>query len=117
MSQSPLSNLTSSREIALRVSDYDLNATMTSGQVFGWEKADDSWVGVVNGTWVRLQPSSDGIRAVTATAQNDWTWLKCFLQTEVNLPALLATFPANDTHLSAALASCRGLRLLRQSPW
>ena len=105
------------RQIELLVSDYDLEATMTSGQVFGWEKAGDRWIGVVNGTWICLQPFADGIRAVTVTAQNDWTWLKHFLQTEVNLPELLATFPANDTHLSAALASCRGLRLLRQSPW
>ena len=117
MPQPPLSKRTPSREIALPVLDYDLDATMTSGQVFGWEKAQNSWIGVINRTWVCLQPFSGGIRAVTATAQDDWTWLRHFLQTEVNLPELLATFPGDDPHLSAATASCHGLRLLRQSPW
>lgn len=104
-------------EIALWVSDYDLDATITSGQVFGWEQSGDGWIGVVNQTWVHLQPFAGGIRAATATAQDDWTWLKHFLQTDVNLPELLTTFPADDAHLSAAVTSCRGLRLLRQSPW
>ena len=117
MPQSSLTQTKPSSEIELLVSDYDLDATMTSGQVFGWEKADDSWIGVVNGTWVRLQPFSDGIRAVTTGVQNDWTWLKHFLQIDVNLAKLLETFPANDAHLSAAVTRCRGLRLLRQSPW
>jgi len=99
------------------VSDYDLDATMSSGQVFGWEKLNDSWVGVVDNNWVRLQSFSGGIRAVTAATRNDWKWLKHFLQIEVNLRDVLATFPNDDPHLNAALKSCRGLRLLRQSPW
>jgi hypothetical protein len=65
MPQPSLSQPTPSGQIELQVSDYDLDATMTSGQVFGWEQADDSWIGVVNGTWVRLQPFSGGIRALT----------------------------------------------------
>ena len=117
MPQPSLTKTTPGCEIELLVSDYDLEATMTSGQVFGWEKIDNDWVGVVDSNWVRLQPFAGGIRAITATAHNDWTWLTHFLQTEVNLAELLETFPANDAHLTTALASCRGLRLLRQSPW
>jgi N-glycosylase/DNA lyase len=117
MSQPSLTKTTPGCEIELLVSDYDLDATMTSGQVFGWEQTGHGWVGVVDTHWVCLQPCSSGIRASTATAHRDWTWLRHFLQTEVNLPELLATFPANDAHLTTALASCRGLRLLRQSPW
>jgi len=90
---------------------------MTSGQVFGWEKVDGGWVGVLDGNWVRLQSFSDGIRATTAAPQSDWRWLIHFLQIEVNLPNLLATFPSNDPNLNEAVKSCHGLRLLRQSPW
>jgi hypothetical protein len=85
MSQSPLSRNRPACEIELQVADYDLDATMTSGQVFGWEQSGDRWIGVVSGTWVCLQPFSGGIRAVTALPQSDWTWLTHFLQTEVNL--------------------------------
>jgi N-glycosylase/DNA lyase len=104
-------------EIELLVSDYDLNATMTSGQVFGWNQTDNGWSGVVNGNWAHLQSFSKGIRASTATTQSDWAWLTHFLQSDVNLSDLLATFPGNDPNLNAAVASCHGLRLLRQSPW
>ncbi|HEX5219520.1 MAG TPA: DNA glycosylase [Verrucomicrobiae bacterium] len=116
----PEPSLTQTRpgcQTELLVPDYDLDVTMTSGQVFGWEPTAEGWVGVVGTNWVCLQSFPGGIRARTATAHSDWTWLRHFLQTGVNLPELLATFPANDAHLTTALASCRGLRLLRQSPW
>ena len=117
MSQSSLITGLLGYEIELPVSDYDLDATMTSGQVFAWEKKEQDWVGVVSGNWVSLRMFPGGIRAVAAVPQNDWSWLNTFLQTEVNLAELLATFPCDDTYLNAAVATCRGLRLLRQPPW
>ncbi len=105
------------REIQLSVRDYNLDATLSSGQVFAWERYENNWAGVVGGRWVMLQPSSDSIRAVTAAPQADWSWLTDFLQSDVNLRAVLATFPANDPQLSSAVVACHGLRLLRQDPW
>lgn len=108
-------NLTAS--IVLPVQDYDLAATLSSGQVFNWEQTASGWIGVVQRRWVRLTETSRGILAQTVERQSDWTWLTTFLQTDVNLAATLATFPANDEHLQAAVRACRGLRLLRQDPW
>ena len=34
-------------DFAFPVQDYDLDATLTSGQVFGWEPRAESWIGVV----------------------------------------------------------------------
>jgi N-glycosylase/DNA lyase len=39
-----------------------------------------------------------------------------YLQVELNLDAVLATFPS-DAPMQAAQTACRGLRLLRQDPW
>lgn len=103
--------------IVLPVQDYDLGATLSSGQVFNWEQNEDGWTGVVAGRWVKLTASARGIHAQAAEPQSDWTWLSTFLQTDVNLAATLATFPADDKHLQAAVRTCRGLRLLRQDPW
>ncbi len=103
-------------EILLRVRDYDLAATLDSGQVFRWQKQNDSWTGVIGRRWVRLTPARDGIRAETATPVADWQWLREFLQTETDLAAVLKTFP-DDEPLRRAVAACRGLRLLRQAPW
>jgi N-glycosylase/DNA lyase len=47
---------------------------------------------------------------------SDWRWLTEYLQLEVDLVPVLASFP-NDEPMRAAVASCRGLRLLRQAPW
>ena len=98
------------------VRDYDLAATLTSGQAFRWEQHDGAWEGVVAGRWVRLSQTGDGISAETAEPVEDWKWLADYLQTEVNLDAVLQTFPADDA-MRASVAACRGLRLLRQDPW
>ncbi len=56
------------------------------------------------------------ILARTSQPQTDWRWLEDYLQIHVDLRAILATFP-NDAPMRQAIASCRGLRLLRQDPW
>ena len=96
--------------------DYDLDATLTSGQVFGWEPRAESWIGVVNGRWVKLTPTGAVILAQTAEPQTEWSWLADYLQAGVDLDPILATFPT-DPDMRAAIESCRGLRLLRQDPW
>jgi N-glycosylase/DNA lyase len=103
-------------ECTFPVQDYDLEATLTSGQAFGWERSTDGWTGVVQGRRVGLRAESNSIHARTAVPQTDWRWLSDYLQIEVNLNEVVATFTA-DPHLSAAVAACRGLRLLRQDHW
>lgn len=98
------------------MSEYDLDATLTSGQVFGWERDRDGWVNVVAGRWVRLQQDGNSLHAEVAAAQTEWHWLADYLQIQVDLARVLASFP-EDEHLTTAVAACRGLRLLRQNPW
>ncbi len=102
-------------EIILPVRDYDLEATLDSGQVFHWQQKGDSWIGVVSNRWVRLTKRPGEILA-EAIAPQDWNWLREFLQTEVDLGKILKTFP-DDEPMNAAVAACRGLRVLRQAPW
>jgi N-glycosylase/DNA lyase len=103
-------------EILLRVRHYDLAATLDSGQVFRWQRQHGSWLGVIGKNSVRLTPAREGIFAETAAPQKDWGWLRKFLQTDVELQKILNTFP-DDEPMRAAVASCHGLRLLRQDPW
>jgi N-glycosylase/DNA lyase len=103
-------------EILLPVRDYDLGATLDSGQVFRWRQIGDSWEGVVGKHLVRLAQTRGGIRAETDAPVADWRWLRDFLQTETDLAAVLKTFP-DDEPMRWAVAACRGLRLLRQEPW
>jgi N-glycosylase/DNA lyase len=103
-------------EILLRIRDYDLAATLDSGQVFRWRKENDSWTGIVGKNSVRLTQTREGIFAETAEPQKNWNWLRDFLQTEIELETILKTFP-DDEPMNNAVASCCGLRLLRQDPW
>jgi N-glycosylase/DNA lyase len=103
-------------EIFLPVHDYDLAATLDSGQVFRWRQNENSWHGVAGKHFVRLTQTEKGIHAATDAPVDNWNFLRQFLQTEINLPAILKTFP-DDEPMRAAAATCRGLRLLRQDPW
>lgn len=138
------------------VRDYDLAATLDSGQAFRWERdatgtkatpgsterprsaagragfpdlsprgvdtapAHDprfsSWQGILAGRWVQLTPTRDGILARTVVPVEEWAWLTHYLQTAVDLEAVLRSFP-DDEPMRASVAGCRGLRLLRQEPW
>src|SRR6185295_6935610 len=95
------------------VRDYDLAATLTSGQAFRWQTRDGAWEGVVGMRWVRLRAGEDLIIAETADPVSDWSWLATYLQVNIDLSGVVATFP-DDEPMRAAVAACRGLRLLRQ---
>ena len=103
-------------EIFLPVRDYDLAATLDSGQVFRWHRNNDSWTGVVGNHFVRLTQTPDGILAEATAPQNNWDWLREFLQADTDLEKILKSFP-DDEPMRRAVAACRGLRLLRQEPW
>ncbi|MGO8697613.1 MAG: DNA-3-methyladenine glycosylase family protein [Limisphaerales bacterium] len=98
------------------VENYDLAATLTSGQAFRWSPSGNAWEGVIAGHSVRLRQEPAQITAETATPDGDWHWLRHYLQLDIRLEQVLATFPA-DEPMRNAMAQCRGLRLLRQDPW
>jgi len=98
------------------VARYNLDATLTSGQAFRWRKADSGWVGVIGRHWVRLRSDAFSIIADTATPVEDWSWLRDYLQLELDLTTILNTFPEDEPMRNASEA-CSGLRLLRQDPW
>ena len=104
------------RNNILLARDYALGMTLTSGQAFRWREDNGKWVGVVHSRWVRLQSNESGILAETALPTSEWQWLEHYLQTQLDLGSVLATFPA-DEPMRAAVTACHGLRLLRQDPW
>ena len=98
------------------VSDYDLAATLSSGQAFRWRNVDGAWEGVIGKHWVRLTQLPEGILAESLNDGKDWSWLINYLQLSVDLSSIVSTFP-KDEPMRAAVANCKGLRLLKQDPW
>jgi N-glycosylase/DNA lyase len=102
--------------IFLPAKNYDLAATLDSGQVFRWREQEGSWLGIVGRNQVRLRQEANGLSAQANAPVADWQWLREFLQSEVDLENILAAFP-NDEPMNNAVSACRGLRVLRQEPW
>ena len=100
----------------LPVKDFDLAATLDSGQVFRWQFRDGAWHGILGQYALRLTQTPDGIHATAHAPVTDWTFLRHFLQSDIRLDTILKTFP-EDAPMTDAIAHCRGLRLLRQDPW
>ena len=98
------------------VRDYDLAGTLDSGQAFRWSHVDGGWNGVIHNHWVRLRADAFSISAEAARPVADWSWLRHYLQIELDLGAVVASFP-DEEPIRAAVNACRGLRLLRQDPW
>jgi N-glycosylase/DNA lyase len=96
--------------------DYDVAATLASGQAFRWKAAGDTHEGIIGNRWVRLQVRPDRLRAETSAPAGDWRWLTDYLQLAADLPAIVASFP-DDAPLRSAVSACPGLRLLRQDHW
>jgi N-glycosylase/DNA lyase len=103
-------------EILLPVREYDLAATLDSGQVFRWRQVGNSWHGVLGQHFLQLTQTEQGIHAETAAPVENWDGLRHFLQSEIDFPAVLKAFP-DDEPMRNAVAACPGLRLLRQDPW
>lgn len=98
-----------------RVIDYDLAATLNSGQAFCWELiGPGEWRGWVGGKPVRVVRGSDCFR-IYGQGQ-DIGSLARYFQWNVDLEAIRKTFP-DDEWMRQATAYCPGLRILRQDPW
>ncbi len=105
-----------SRTQSFPVGNYDLAATLTSGQAFRWNLTQEGWTGVIRRHWVRLRSEPSAINAEVAEPISNWDWLTGYLRLDEDLETILRSFP-NDEPMQRAVAACRGLRLLRQDPW
>ena len=98
------------------IRNYNLSATLDSGQAFRWVQQSDAWIGIVHQRWVRLRLEGESLIVETAEPNADWRWLSHYLQVDLDFEAVLRTFPV-DEPMTRAVEACGGLRLLRQDPW
>lgn len=96
--------------------DYDLDATLASGQAFRWRHGAGGWEGVIGTAWVRLRKVPEGIEIEGLAGRVPWPEISHYLQADLNLRAVLDSFPV-ERQMQDAVENCRGLRLLRQNPW
>jgi N-glycosylase/DNA lyase len=92
--------------------DFDLAATLDSGQVFHWVREGDDFVGTIGRQPVSIRQRGSELivnREAAAAARR-------YFALDHPLTEIYASLPT-DPAMSAALEFCRGLRIIRQSAW
>jgi len=90
----------------------DLGLSLSCGQAFRWEQRGGWWEGVVDGKVWRLRQDGARIEYTGPAARR----VRDYLGLDLDLPAIQAAVD-QDPVIHAAIASCLGLRILRQDPW
>jgi len=93
----------------------DLGLTMECGQVFGWHKHADTYVGMIQGRPVALRQAGDRIE-FTAPNAIKAAAIEHYLGLDERLEAILKSVKV-DPFMKRVLGSVKGLRLLKQEPW
>ncbi|MEM2123771.1 MAG: DNA glycosylase [Methanolinea sp.] len=91
---------------------FDLDLTLSCGQVFSWEKVGDTWRGVVGGNAVRVAQRGD--RLVYSGVPR--RFVRDYFALDVDLPSILSEIDI-DPVIGRAISRCAGLRIVRQPPW
>jgi len=91
---------------------FNLGLTLSCGQAFRWEKTEGWWQGIADGRAVRIRQERDLLTFEGADAG----FVRDYFRLDQDLPAVLSSID-RDPAIGAAIRECRGLRLVRQSPW
>jgi N-glycosylase/DNA lyase len=104
--------VTRRRLVEMAASNFDLDQTLSCGQVFHWRKHGNGWLGMVDDEALYVEAMPSGIR-VPAGKEN---LARRYFELDRSLNDIYATFP-NDAAMTTALGFCRGLRIVRQPAW
>src|SRR5690606_21756368 len=90
----------------------DLRRTLESGQAFQWTPSGSGFEGVIDREPVYLEPVKGGLLVPRVRER----LVERYLALDHPLEEIYATFP-DDEPMRAALAYCRGVRIIRQPLW
>ena len=108
--------------IEISASDFDLEKTLNSGQVFHWQKAGDGFMGTIGDVPVHVAQDNDilKVRFGGTPARSPRRPLPGvvahYFALDHPLAKICASFP-DDLIMSSARDFCRGLRIIRQPKW
>ncbi|HSJ01247.1 MAG TPA: DNA glycosylase [Verrucomicrobium sp.] len=99
---------------SLPVANFDLAATLNSGQVFHWHLVDNGYLGLIGNEVVTIRQSEPGVVQV---AKGQEALVRTYLGLDHDLAKMQRTLPKKDAHLRRALKYSPGLRIMRQPKW
>jgi N-glycosylase/DNA lyase len=96
---------------------FNLDHTLSCGQVFRWEKQGDWWHGVVGRAFIKVKQKADILQFETNPKSDvDAAFLSSYFRLDDDLPAVCSKI-VKDRFVEAAVKQFYGLRLMRQEPW
>jgi len=96
----------------ITTSDFNLDHTLSCGQVFRWER-DGWWVGVVNGAVIRAKQEGDEL-IINSTLDADY--IRDYFRLDDDIERIYSEI-GKDKKMESLIRKYRGLRLIRQDPW
>ena len=99
----------------MRVEPFNLDKTLSCGQVFRWRKNGDRWVGVVGARDVSVRQIGCDIEISGMTEDQARRYLR--LDDDLDHIYQDIMVSCGDERMSLILSQSRGLRLVRQDPW
>ena len=98
------------------ITPFNLDYTLSCGQVFRWEKIDNQWFGIVQENVIKIRHDDDKLVFQTFPEKMGVHFIKRYFGLDTDLPHIL--FLINkDEHVKKAIQNLYGLRLIRQEPW
>ena len=98
------------------ISDFDLEKTLNSGQVFHWEKDGNGFVGTIGQYAVYAEQEGDLLKVRFSETRALPRVAAHYFALDHPLAEICNSFP-NDPVMNAARDFCRGLRIIRQPKW
>jgi N-glycosylase/DNA lyase len=93
--------------------DFNLDATLSCGQVFRWYKHDEFWFGFINRKPIKLRQENDLLIYDGKVTEKE---VIRYFNLDLDYVKVIKTFPANRI-LIIALKRFWGLRLIKQDPF
>jgi N-glycosylase/DNA lyase len=109
---SALAECPTDRLSALPAADFDLEATLTCGQVFHWQRRGSGFLGLIGDLPVYVEQRGEELLVTRGVEQE----AARYFALDHPLLSIRETFPT-DGPMREAAAFCRGLRILRQPLW
>jgi N-glycosylase/DNA lyase len=96
----------------INTTDFNLDLTLSCGQVFRWDK-NECWAGVVNGKLIEAKKAGNEL---IINSELDEKFIRDYFRLDDDMEKIY-TFINMDEKIDSLIRKYRGLRLVHQDPW
>jgi N-glycosylase/DNA lyase len=104
-------------QLSLDKQPFSLDLNLQSGQSFAWRREDEFWIGSIRHATFVIRQFNERLEYVCSIPNSTAAGiLNKYFSLDEDQSKMIGQFP-DHTLLRTAVASCPGLRILRQDPW